>query len=132
MSMKELQKQTDANISAKADLIWQIATHLNVSHADRQRANLDVRMSQLRKKLREAGADEEESRRVCWLIAHHHSYGAGEDTDFRILLEADFLVNADEDKLPRESILAARERLFRTGSGRALLDDIFLAKPYII
>lgn len=82
--------------------------------------------------LREAGADEEESRRVCWLIAHHHSYGAGEDTDFRILLEADFLVNADEDGLPRESILAARERLFRTGSGRALLDDIFLAKPYII
>ena len=64
--------------------------------------------------LREAGADEEESRRVCWLIAHHHSYGA------------------DEDGLPRESILAARERLFRTGSGRALLDDIFLAKPYII
>ena len=82
--------------------------------------------------LLEAGADEEESRRVCWLIAHHHSYGAGEDTDFRILLEADFLVNADEDGLPRESILAARERLFRTGSGRALLDDIFLAKPYII
>ena len=28
MSMKELQKQTDANIRAKADLIWQIATHL--------------------------------------------------------------------------------------------------------
>lgn len=28
MSMQELQKQTDANISAKADLIWQIATHL--------------------------------------------------------------------------------------------------------
>lgn len=82
--------------------------------------------------LREAGADEEESRRVCWLIAHHHSYGAGEDTDFRILLEADFLVNADEDGLPRESILASRERLFRTGSGMALLDDIFLAKPYII
>lgn len=28
MSMQELQKQTDANIRAKADLIWQIATHL--------------------------------------------------------------------------------------------------------
>lgn len=28
MSMQELQKQTDANISAKVDLIWQIATHL--------------------------------------------------------------------------------------------------------
>lgn len=82
--------------------------------------------------LAQAGADADESARVQWLIAHHHTYDAGEDTDFRILLEADFLVNADEDGLPRESILAARERLFRTGSGRALPDDIFLAKPYII
>lgn len=82
--------------------------------------------------LAQVGADADESARVQWLIAHHHTYDAGEDTDFRILLEADFLVNADEDGLPRESILAARERLFRTGSGRALLDDIFLAKPYII
>lgn len=79
-----------------------------------------------------AGADEEESRRVCWLIAHQHTYSAGDETEFRILLEADFLVNADEDKLPRGSIRTARDRLFRTESGRKLLDDIFLAEPYII
>lgn len=72
-----------------------------------------------------AGADESEIERICWLIAHHHSCQAGEDTDFRILLEADFLVNADEDRLPRESIASARERLFRTDSGKKLLDDIF-------
>ena len=28
MAMKELQKQTNANIQAKANLIWEIATHL--------------------------------------------------------------------------------------------------------
>ena len=28
MSMSELQKQTNANIQAKANLIWEIATHL--------------------------------------------------------------------------------------------------------
>ena len=79
-----------------------------------------------------AGADESEIERICWLIAHHHSCQAGENTDFRILLEADFLVNADEDSLPRESIASARERLFRTDSGKKLLDDIFLSEPYII
>lgn len=79
-----------------------------------------------------AGADESEIERICWLIAHHHSCQAGVDTDFRILLEADFLVNADEDSLPRESIASARERLFRTDSGKKLLDDIFLSEPYII
>ena len=44
--------------------------------------------------LRQCGADEQESERVQWLIAHHHTYTAGEEKDFRILLEADFLVNA--------------------------------------
>ena len=79
-----------------------------------------------------AGADESEIERIGWLIAHHHSCQAGEDTDFRILLEADFLVNAEEDSLPRASIASARERLFRTDSGKKLLDDIFLSEPYII
>lgn len=78
-----------------------------------------------------AGADESEIERICWLIAHHHSCQAGEDTDFRILLEADFLVNAEEDSLPRESIASARERLFRTDSGKKLLDDILLSEPYL-
>lgn len=55
-----------------------------------------------------AGADESEIERICWLIAHHHSCQAGEDTDFRILLEADFLVNADEDSLPRASVCSGR------------------------
>ena len=52
--------------------------------------------------LRQCGADEQESERVQWLIAHHHTYTAGEEKDFRILLEADFLVNAYEDGMTAE------------------------------
>ena len=76
------------------------------------------------------GADPADSERILWLIAHHHTYAASEDTDFRILLEADFLVNAYEDNLAREACQTADERLFRTHTGRALLQALYLAPPY--
>lgn len=80
--------------------------------------------------LREAGADEAESERALWLIAHHHTYDASEETDFRILLEADFLVNAYEDALPPEACRTAEERVFRTETGRSFLDNLYLKPPY--
>ena len=80
--------------------------------------------------LRQAGADEAESERAAWLIAHHHTYGASEETDFRMLLEADFLVNAYEDALPPEACRTAEERVFRTETGRSFLDNLYLKSPY--
>ena len=72
-----------------------------------------------------AGADESEIERICWLIAHHHSCQAGEDTDFRILLEADFLVNAGESHYSQQMIQNFRQRVFRSQAGLCLLDSIF-------
>ena len=80
--------------------------------------------------LDQAGADEAEKKRALWLIAHHHTYDASEDMDFRILLEADFLVNAYEDALPREACQTAGERVFRTGTGRSFLQNLYLKPPY--
>ena len=80
--------------------------------------------------LKQAGADEAECEQICWLIAHHHSPGASDALPFRILLEADFLVNAYEDALPPEACRTARTRLFRTRTGTQYLDDLFLAPPY--
>jgi len=65
--------------------------------------------------------------RVCWLIAHHHTYEAFEGLDYRILIEADYLVNAYEGKAPREAVLNMREKIFRTEMGKRLLDTMFLA-----
>ena len=80
--------------------------------------------------LYQAGADAAEAERALWLIAHHHTYDASEDMDFRILLEADFLVNAYEDALPREACQTAGERVFRTGIGRSFLQNLYLKPPY--
>lgn len=80
--------------------------------------------------LAQTGADADENARVQWLIAHHHTYDAGEDTDFRILLEADFLVNAYEDALPQDACRTAGERVFRTATGCSFLRKMFLEEAY--
>lgn len=48
---------------------WQIAVHLKLDDGEGQRASLDVRMSQLRKKLRDAGAGE-----PCLQSIRNHGY----------------------------------------------------------
>ena len=68
---------------------------------------------------------EEETERVCYLIAHHHTYTDVDGMDYRILLEADFLVNAFEEGLPAENICTFREKVFRTETGTELLNTMF-------
>ena len=46
--------------------------------------------------------------------------------DYQILLEADFLVNADESQMSEAAIRHARETFFKTRTGTELLDSIFL------
>lgn len=65
--------------------------------------------------------------RISWLAVHHHTDTNVDGPDHRILLEADFLVNADEGACARPAIEAARERVFRTPSAIRLLDTIYLA-----
>ena len=64
--------------------------------------------------------------RIAWLAAHHHTYTDVDGADHRILLEADFLVNADEGGVGRAAIARMRERVFCTKSGKRLLDAIYL------
>ena len=59
-------------------------------------------------------------------MAHHHTYVDVDGIDYQILLEADFLVNADESKMPITAIKAARDRLFKTEAGINLLDSMYL------
>jgi hypothetical protein len=63
--------------------------------------------------------------RVLFLVGNHHSYAKVDGADFRILVEADFIVNAQEDSLDARAIAAARESVFRTAGGIATLDALF-------
>ena len=63
--------------------------------------------------------------RVCWLIGHHHTYVNIEGIDYQILVEADFLVNINEDNMSREAIASVREKIFKTKTGLFLLDSLY-------
>ena len=69
--------------------------------------------------------------RVWYLVAHHHTYTQMEGLDYRILVEADFLVNLYEDQSSVHAIQTALSRYFTTETGRWLLQTMFLAAPLV-
>ena len=64
--------------------------------------------------LEELGFDKEDVDRICWLVAHHHSYGSIDGPDAQILAEADMLVNQYEAGAPLKQNEALYHRLYKT------------------
>ena len=58
------------------------------------------------------GFKEDDIERICFLIAHHHTY-------------TDVVVNAFEDNVSIESIKHAKESFFETKTGKHILDTMF-------
>ena len=79
--------------------------------------------------LESLGAETGVVERVCWLIAHHHTYTDIQGLDYQILVEADFLVNAYEDEMDEDAVHTVRNKLFRTQTGIELLDLLYLCAP---
>ena len=59
--------------------------------------------------------------RVVFLVCHHHTVTGVDGLDWRILLEADFLVNAEECRMTSQQRRSACETFFRTEAGKELL-----------
>lgn len=64
--------------------------------------------------------------RVKYLVGHHHTYAAIDGPDYQILVEADFLVNLDENASECEAAQSVCDKYFKTETGRHMLADIFL------
>ncbi len=64
-------------------------------------------------------------RRVSYLVGHHHTYHNIDGLDYQILVEADFLVNLFENEASGEAVEAALEKIFKTGTGKALCRTMF-------
>ena len=64
--------------------------------------------------------------RVQYLIGHHHTYNSIDGIDYQILVEADFLVNLYEGQQSRENIEICLNKIFKTESGKELLQKMFL------
>lgn len=78
-----------------------------------------------RRMLTGLGFEKDVVERVCWLVAHHHTYTDVEGEDYRILLEADFLVNLFEENEKEETIRSAYDNIFRTETGRRICRSMF-------
>lgn len=82
-----------------------------------------------RQLLTEAGYSPEAVQRACYLISRHHTYTGVDGIDYRILLEADFLVNCFEEKMETQAAQAGLRKVFRTETGKALMKNMFLLPP---
>ena len=71
------------------------------------------------------GYTDQQIERICWLVAHHHTYHVCEDLDYQILIEADFLANLYEDDESANAIRAVRRNIFRTESGIRMIETMY-------
>ena len=76
--------------------------------------------------LKDSGLPEDQIDRIAYLVGHHHTLHDIDGLDYQILLEADYLVNADESHYPRENIENMLEKVFQTETGKRLLRSMYL------
>ncbi len=77
------------------------------------------------KMLHRLGYEPEVIDRVCYLVGHHHTYDQINGSDYRILVEADFLVNLYEDGVSKDAVKNAYDKIFRTETGRRMCSLMF-------
>lgn len=77
------------------------------------------------KMLSALGFDEECIKRVSFLVGHHHTYSNIDLDDYRILVEADFLVNIYEDNVDLQGAKSAYDKIFKTQTGRSLCRTMY-------
>ena len=71
------------------------------------------------------GLADEEIDRISFLVGHHHTYNSIDQLDYQILIEADYLVNAEESHYSAENIRNAFETIFHTNTGKHLLKAMY-------
>jgi|TARA_B100000315_G_scaffold244908_1_gene270167 HD superfamily phosphodiesterase len=81
-----------------------------------------------RRILTKLGFEPAQIEEVCQIIAHHHSPGKINTQNFKILYDADWLVNLrDEyDIQDRQKLANIIDRIFLTKSGKALAEEVYL------
>ncbi len=72
------------------------------------------------------GAENSLIERVCYLIAHHHTYVNIDSIDWQVLVEADSLVNIYEDNINTAAVKSIIEKIFKTQTGKKLAAILYL------
>jgi hypothetical protein len=70
-----------------------------------------------RKILEEIGEQPRVVERVLYLVGNHHNFDRVDEIDFQVLIEADMLVNLEEEKLEGDKLRSFIESFFKTAPG---------------
>ena len=79
----------------------------------------------VREFLKDSDLTSEQIERIAYLIAHHHTFKDIDGIDYQILIEADYIVNAEESNYSKENIANFSDRYFKTKIGKNLLKTIY-------
>jgi len=75
--------------------------------------------------LEDSGLDAVMIERIAFLVGHHHTLDGVDGIDWQILLEADYIVNADESGYARENMENFAARVFKTKTGREIMREVY-------
>jgi HD superfamily phosphodiesterase len=78
--------------------------------------------------LKDEGLASETIEHVCKIIANHHSAKDIDTLEFRVLWDADWLVNIPDEcgKMSKDKLKGFIEKIFKTNTGKQLAKELYL------
>lgn len=74
--------------------------------------------------LADTGMPKEQIDRVAYLVGHHHTIDGIDGADYQILIEADYIVNAEESGYSKKNIENFIAAVMKTESGKAIAKSV--------
>ena len=63
--------------------------------------------------------------RLSYIVSNHHTIIGIDGIDYQIMIEADYLVNADESNFSGNNVRNMLEKVFKTETGKFLLQSMY-------
>lgn len=82
--------------------------------------------AEAKKLLNELNIEDNVVERVCYIVAHHHTYNNIDGIDYQILVEADFIVNIYEDNESVDTVKKIYNNIFKTKIDKKFIENLFL------
>ena len=82
--------------------------------------------------LHDTGVSAAQIERVKYLVGHHHTFSEIDGMDYQILVEADYIANASENRYETSNIENFMNRIVKTSAGKKLIKSVFCLNDGIV
>ncbi len=73
----------------------------------------------------DTGMNTDQIERVKYLVGHHHTLSGIEGIDYQVLVEADYIANASENRYDRKNTLNFLNKIVKTAAGEQMIRSVF-------